>query len=48
LGGFLGGFIDPAQGQDVPDRDDGLTGSPGWDDGSNDSGGGGFDSGNDW
>jgi hypothetical protein len=48
MGRDQGGFIDPAQGQDVPDRDDGLTGSPGWDDGSNDSGGGGFDSGNDW
>jgi hypothetical protein len=36
-GGNGGGFIDPGQGMDQappPDRDDGLSGSPGWDDGN--------------
>ncbi len=49
MGGQGGGFIDPASGQGgVPDRDDGLTGSPGWDAGSDPNGGGGFDPGNNW
>jgi hypothetical protein len=41
--GFGGQSNDPGQ---VPDRDDGLSGSPGWDDGGNN--GGGFDSGGGW
>lgn len=42
--GFGGQNIDPGQ---VPDRDDGLMGSPGWDDGGNNNGGG-FDQGGGW
>jgi len=44
------GPVDDAWGASpTPDRDDGLSGSPGWDGGStDDNSGGGFDSGNDW
>jgi hypothetical protein len=44
------GPVDDAWGASpTPDRDDGLSGSPGWDSGStDDNSGGGFDSGNDW
>jgi hypothetical protein len=41
---FGGQASDPGQ---VPDRDDGLMGSPGWDDGGNNNGGG-FDAGGGW
>lgn len=54
---IIDGMIDPAQAQgnfggqgmgpgQVPDRDDGLMGSPGWDD--NNNSGGGFDQGGGW
>jgi hypothetical protein len=54
---IIDGFINPASAQgnqggltndpgQVPSRDDGLMGSPGWDDGSGN--GGGFDSGGGW
>jgi len=39
---------DPYLGNAVPDRDDGLQGNPGWDDGSSNDQGGNFDSGNSW
>jgi hypothetical protein len=55
---IIDGFIDPARAQgdmggqmndpgQISTRDDGLMGSPGWDDNSNNSGGG-FDSGGGW
>jgi hypothetical protein len=50
MGNRSGGMIDPAQASDQwqsPDRDDGLSGSPGWDAGSNDPGDD-FDQGNSW
>jgi hypothetical protein len=41
--------VDPAWGnQPMPDRDDGLQGSPGWDSGSTPDDGGNFDPGNSW
>jgi hypothetical protein len=50
--GNRGGMIDSAQAYDpnqVPDRDDGLLGSPGWDSGSPDPGNSDdFDQGNSW
>jgi hypothetical protein len=53
IDGMMGGnnVIDPAFGSDtgpVADRDDGLTGSPDWDAGDQNSNNDGFDPGNSW
>jgi len=49
FGGNNSNPVDPAWGgQPMPDRDDGLQGSPGWDAGSTPDDGGNFDSGNNW
>jgi hypothetical protein len=53
IDGMTGGgnVIDPAYGNDtgpVADRDDGLTGSPGWDAGDQTGNNDGFDPGNSW